>query len=117
MRIANRDLIKYLVMKNRMVLIVIALITLAAIPADQKVNEIATNNNQFAFDLYQELIKNENGNIFFSPFSISTALAMTYAGADQNTANEMANTMHFDENIPSFHLNYGKYLNLSLIHI
>lgn len=111
MRIANRNLIKYLIMKNRMILIGIALITLAAIPANQKVKEIATNNNRFAFDLYQELIKNENGNIFFSPFSISTALAMTYAGADQNTANEMANTMHFDENIPSFHLNYGKYLN------
>jgi serpin B len=94
-----------------MVLIGVALITLAAIPADQEVTKIATDNNQFAFDLYQELIDDENGNIFFSPFSISTALAMTYAGADKNTAVEMANTMHFDENTPSYHLNYGKYLN------
>jgi serine protease inhibitor len=37
-------------------------------------------NNQFALDLYAELAK-EPGNIFYSPFSISTAMAMTYAGA------------------------------------
>jgi len=56
---------------------------------------IVTGNNEFAFDLYAKL-KNKEGNIFFSPFSISTALAMTYAGARGDTAEQMANTLHFD---------------------
>jgi len=45
-------------------------------------------NNQFAFDLYSEY-KSEKGNIFFSPYSISTALTMTYEGAKGKTAEEM----------------------------
>ena len=49
----------------------------------------------FAFDLYAQL-KEEDGNLFFSPYSISTALAMTYAGARGNTATQMADVLHFD---------------------
>lgn len=55
---------------------------------------ITEDNNKFAFDLYSRL-KNDEGNLFFSPFSISTALAMTYAGAKGNTQTEMARTLHF----------------------
>jgi len=51
-------------------------------------------NTAFAFDLYQA-IRNEEGNLFYSPYSISTALAMTYAGAHGETAAQMANTLHF----------------------
>jgi serpin B len=47
-----------------------------------------------AFDLYQVLSKKE-GNLFFSPYSISLALAMTYAGAMSETEREMADTLHF----------------------
>lgn len=43
-------------------------------------------NNQFAIDLYKKLAETEKGNIVFSPYSISSALAMTYAGAKSNTA-------------------------------
>jgi serpin B len=49
--------------------------------------------------------------VFFSPFSISTALAMTYAGADGSNAKEMASTMHFEPNTRNFHMAYGKYLS------
>jgi serpin B len=73
---------------------------------------IAQNNNLFAFDLYQRVAEKEDGNLFFSPFSISTALAMTYAGADAQTATEMAKTMHFGPNEPDFHYAYGSYLNV-----
>ena len=52
------------------------------------------NNNAFAVDLYGQL-KTQPGNLFFSPESISTALAMTYAGARGETATEMAQTLHF----------------------
>ena len=51
-------------------------------------------NSDFAFNLYQELSK-ENGNLFCSPYSISLALAMTYAGARGETEQEMAETLHF----------------------
>ncbi len=57
---------------------------------------VIQGNNEFAFDLYAKLSKEkEGGNLFFSPASISTALAMTYAGARANTATQMANTLHF----------------------
>ena len=59
------------------------------------VSGIVDGGNQFAFDLYQQL-RTEDGNLFFSPSSISTALAMTYAGAASETEAEMAKTLHFE---------------------
>jgi serpin B len=61
------------------------------------VADVATlvqDNSAFALDLYQQL-RLSPGNIFFSPHSISTALAMTYAGARGNTEKQMANAMRF----------------------
>jgi serpin B len=55
---------------------------------------VVAANNQFAFDLYSQY-KSQNGNIFFSPYSISTALAMTYEGARGETAQEMQSVFHF----------------------
>ncbi|XP_038652657.1 leukocyte elastase inhibitor-like [Scyliorhinus canicula] len=55
-------------------------------------------NCRFTLDLFRKLIEeNEAGNIFFSPFSISTSLAMVYLGAGNNTASEMAKALHFDQ--------------------
>jgi serpin B len=56
---------------------------------------VAQDRNAFAFDLYAQLAGRE-GNLFFSPYSISTALAMTYAGARGDTAQQMAKTLHLD---------------------
>jgi serine protease inhibitor len=55
---------------------------------------IVNGNNLFALQLYTKL-KAEKGNLFFSPYSISSALAMTYSGARGDTAKEMTNTLHF----------------------
>ena len=55
---------------------------------------LVDENSAFAFDLYQSL-RGEEDNLFFSPYSISLALAMTYAGARGQTAQEMADTLHF----------------------
>ena len=52
-------------------------------------------NSAFAVALYQKLCESGDGNVFFSPYSISTALAMTYAGARGNTEKEMAETLRF----------------------
>jgi serpin B len=54
----------------------------------------AGGNNCFALQLYQKL-QGEKGNLFFSPYSISTALAMTYAGARGRTQEQMAQALCF----------------------
>ena len=55
---------------------------------------VAEKNIAFALDLYGKL-KEKEGNLFFSPYSISTALAMTYAGARGNTEKQMSEVLHF----------------------
>ena len=64
---------------------------------EQGIQDVVNANNQFAFELYSELDKNEDGNMFYSPYSISAALAMTYEGAEGQTANEMKSVFHFPE--------------------
>src|SRR5690606_33033980 len=58
--------------------------------------QVARSNNRFAFDLYRQT-RQQEGNLFLSPASISTALAMTYAGAAGGTRSEMASVLHFDQ--------------------
>lgn len=55
---------------------------------------VVNSNTKFAFDLFGKL-KEKEGNLFFSPTSITTALAMTYGGASGDTASEMAKALHF----------------------
>jgi len=64
----------------------------------QGIQEVVNANNQFAFDLYSEVDKSEQGNIFYSPYSISAALAMTYEGTKGQTADEIKSVFHFPEN-------------------
>jgi serpin B len=56
---------------------------------------VVEGNTAFALDLYQQL-RMQEGNLFFSPYSISTALAMTYAGARGDTESQMAQALHFE---------------------
>jgi serpin B len=55
---------------------------------------LVEGNSVFAFELYQA-VREEEGNLFYSPHSISVALAMTYAGARNRTAEQMAATLQF----------------------
>ena len=65
---------------------------MASSPTD--VTAIVDGDNRFALDLYHKLC-GRSGNLIFSPYSLSTALAMTYAGARGSTAAEMESVLHF----------------------
>jgi len=64
--------------------------------AKEKTNKqiIIQGNNEFALEIYAKLQSRE-GNLFFSPYSISTALAMAYAGARGQTESQIAKVLHF----------------------
>lgn len=57
--------------------------------------KLSESNSAFAVDLYQR-VKSGDENLFFSPYSLSSALAMTYTGARGQTATEMAKTLHLN---------------------
>lgn len=68
----------------------------------EAVKALAKGNNEFAWDMYGKL-KGDKGNLFFSPFSLRTALAMTYAGARGETAAQMEKALRFAPQDPSLH--------------
>lgn len=61
-------------------------------PAD--LSELVAGNNAFAFDLYRQMAA-EDGNLFYSPYSISLALAMLQAGAEGETLDEINQALSF----------------------
>jgi serpin B len=63
--------------------------------SDSALAELVKGNNEFAFELYKQLSATQEGNFFYSPYSISLALAMTYAGANGQTEEQMAETLKF----------------------
>jgi serine protease inhibitor len=88
--------------------LVLSVLTTPVFPQEKAGNsDIVSGNNAFALNLYATL-KNEKGNIFFSPYSISTALAMAYAGAAGNTESQMAHALHFHLNQATFHPAFGE---------
>jgi len=82
----------------------------AAAAADSSESVVAANN-QFSLNLYNQLDKEKPGeNLFFSPTSISIALAMTAAGAKGQTETEMAETLGLTGILPQSHAEYHKLL-------
>ncbi|WP_214041032.1 serpin family protein [Methanoculleus sp.] len=62
---------------------------------------VVAGNSRFAFDLYRQLAGDPayaDRNLFFSPYSISSALAITYEGARGTTADEIRSVLHLPEN-------------------
>ena len=94
--------------KTYIVLVMFFFGTVGQIKAEENImiKNIARDNTLFTLDLYNQL-KMTDGNLFFSPFSIFTALAMTWAGARENTAVQMAETLHFTEKPAQFHRAIG----------
>ena len=68
----------------------------------EAVKQIAHSNNAFALALYQA-VRDEEGNLIYSPYSIFQALLMTGAGAEGETASQMASVLGVDVNDPTTH--------------
>ena len=89
--------------RTRSMLLLVSLTLVAALsltaaepPPPAETALVVTGNNAFAFDLYGQL-RTQEGNLFFSPYSISAALAMTSAGARGQTLDEMTKALHFPD--------------------
>ena len=83
-------------------------ICLALLPGCSKIPQITTSpeiDNSFGFDLYQS-VKNSKNNVFFSPYSVLSALAMTYEGARGNTALQMQKTLGLSVDIKKVRSNF-----------
>jgi serpin B len=76
-------------------------------PGDFHLRQLVEGNTAFALDLYAQL-RGEEGNLFISPHSVSTALGMTWAGARDETARQMASTLHFEMPSAMLHPTYGR---------
>jgi serpin B len=74
---------------------------------DEELKTLVAGNNYFAFDLYARLSQKQ-GNIVLSPYSISSALGMTFVGARGNTAKEMAETLRFTLDNERVHPTFGE---------
>lgn len=100
-------------MKIKFILISIIMLAISLLPSpvftdtNKDLQTVVTDNSHVGFDLYQQL-KGQKGNLFFSPYSISTALAMTYAGARGQTEKEMAEVLHFSLEQEPLHSSFSK---------
>jgi serpin B len=95
--------------------LILLVVSLGGVSAQESdVLELVSGNTDFAFNLYAFLRQAEDGNLFFSPYSMSQALAMTYAGADGETAQQMANTLSFTLPQPALHETFN-ILNADLV--
>jgi serpin B len=100
-------------MTRTMVLAGLVLAAAAAIEAKSVTKEsvdaaaLARSVNAFALDLYGQL-RTKEGNLFFSPYSVSSALAMVHAGARGETAGAMAKTLHLGADTEAVLAGFGR---------
>jgi serpin B len=78
----------------------------------ESVTSLSDSINYFSLNLYQHIISETNGNVFFSPYSIFVALAMTYEGARGDTAVQMNDVLGFEQNNEVSLCSFGWIYNL-----
>jgi serpin B len=97
--------------RRGLIITVAAVLLVSAWPVQGQppdMESVVDDNTAFAFDLYHTLGAGNDSNLFFSPYSISTALAMTYAGARGTTEQQMADVMHFTLPQDQLHPAFGE---------
>ena len=90
-------------------LILISLVLICRFTFSQ---DIIESNNRFSFDIFKKL-KSSNENLIFSPASVTSAIAMTYIGAKNNTFDEISNTFYFNKNQEEFSKGYIKLIDIN----
>lgn len=70
--------------------------------------QLVLDNNQFALDVFHQLRSGSQEDVVASPFSISTALAMTYAGASGDTKQQMAQALRFHQEDALLHAGFNE---------
>ncbi len=78
----------------------------------ESISSLVDSLNDFSFSFYQQIESREEGNIFFSPYSIFVALSMAYEGAKGNTATEMQNILNILQNDSVSLGSFGRVYNL-----
>ena len=94
-------------MKNTLLAPLGFILLFAPIAGTSQVQSVVAGNTTFALNLYSQLATN-SGNLFFSPYSISTCLAMLYAGASGNTEQQMSQVLGFGTNQQQFASLFGQ---------
>jgi serpin B len=95
----------------RPLLKLLCLLCCGGLPAIADTGWIGNSTDQFALDLYAKLAADNQENLFFSPASIQTALAMTDAGARGQTAAQMAAVLQLPPGSGAMHKDFGGFLN------
>jgi len=78
----------------------------------KSVASLSDSMNDFSFEMYQQLDVGGDDNVFFSPYSVFVALAMTYEGARGDTAEQMKNVLGFEQNDEVSLCSFGRIYNL-----
>ncbi len=73
--------------------------------------DIAAANNAFAFDMYSIIKRGDEGNVFFSPHSIFSAIAICYDGAEGTTKEQIANVFYFPHNKSILEVSLGEMID------
>lgn len=94
-------------MKNRLLALLGLTLVFAPIAGTPQVQSVVDSNTRFALNLYSQLAT-RSGNLFFSPYSISTCFAMLYAGASGNTERQMSEVLGFGTNQQQFSSLFGQ---------
>ena len=94
-------------MKNTLLTLMGFILLFAPMVGTPQVQSVVDGNTAFALNLYSQLATN-SGNLFFSPYSISTCLAMLYAGASGNTEQQMSQVLGFGTNQQQFASLFGQ---------
>jgi serpin B len=87
-----------------LLLVLICAVAVGREPPTEGAVAVARAGNAFATDLYESL-RTRDGNLFFSPYSVSTALAMTRQGARGETAAQIDRVFHWEPGVgPADHV-------------